>query len=244
LEQGDLMMAEEVYRVNLENIFEGPMDLLVHLIKKNELDIYDIPIALITEQYLQYLEWMKMMNIDFASEFILMASTLTQIKSRTLLPVHAGDEDEEDPRQEIARPLIEYLQMKSAAERLAERNLLGEDTFVRSQFRQDYLSFEEGEFIKIGLFELIDAFQKILAKIPDGDRLEFSADKISVKDRISQIVDILETKGSIAFDELFANSPDKSEIIVTLLAVLEMVKLALIRIVQHVQTGVIRLFYL
>jgi segregation and condensation protein A len=244
MEQGDLMMAEEVYRVNLENIFEGPMDLLVHLIKKNELDIYDIPIALITEQYLQYLEWMKMMNIDFASEFIVMASTLAQIKSRMLLPVHAGDEDEEDPRQEIARPLIEYLQMKSAAERLAERNLLGEDTFVRSQFRQDDLTLEEGEFIKIGLFELIDAFQKILAKIPGDDRLEFSADKISVKDRISQIVDILEAKGSIAFDELFTDIPDKSEIIVTLLAVLEMVKLALIRVAQHVQTGVIRLFYL
>ncbi|MGD8469721.1 MAG: segregation/condensation protein A, partial [Desulfobacterales bacterium] len=108
-------MQEEVYKVQLENIFEGPMDLLVHLIKKNELDIYDIPIALVTEQYLQYMEWMKAMNIDLAGDFIVLASTLTQIKSRMLLPA-SSDEEEDDPRQEIVRPLVEYLQMKSAAE--------------------------------------------------------------------------------------------------------------------------------
>ena len=105
------------------------MDLLVHLIKKNELDIYDIPIALVTEQYLLYIEWMQSMNIEFAAEFIVMASTLTQIKSRMLLPNHGIEEDEDDPRMEIARPLLEYLQMKSVAEQLVERNLLGENTF-------------------------------------------------------------------------------------------------------------------
>ena len=112
-------MQEKIYKVQLENIFEGPMDLLVHLIKKNELDIYDIPIAMVTEQYLQYLEWMKIMNIDFAGDFIVMASTLTQIKSRMLLPASADQEAEDDPRQEIIKPLIEYLQMKSAAEQLS-----------------------------------------------------------------------------------------------------------------------------
>ena len=237
-------MPETLYRVQLDEIFEGPMDLLVHLIRKNELDIYDIPIALITEQYLQYLEWMQAMNIDFAGDFLLMASTLTQLKSRMLLPVHDGDEDEEDLLQEITRPLVEYLQMKSAAEQLVERNLLGENTFVRNPDRGEFLIGSEDEFIKVGLFELIDAFQKILERIPDDHRVDMTADEISVKDKISQIIDILETKKSITFIELFTDSPNKNEIIVTFLAVLEMVKLTLIRIVQHVHTGVIRIFYL
>lgn len=237
-------MPETLYRVQLEDVFEGPMDLLVHLIRKNELDIYDIPIALITEQYLQYLEWMKAMNIDYAGDFLLMASTLTQLKSRMLLPVHDDEGEEDDVLQEITRPLVEYLQMKSAADQLIERNLLGERTFIRKPDRGEFLTGSEGEFIKVGLFELIDAFQKILEKIPDDHRVEMTADEISVKDKISQIIDILEAKQSITFSELFSDSPNKHEIIVTFLAVLEMVKLTLIRIAQHVQTGVIRIFYI
>ena len=237
-------MQEELYRVQLENIFEGPMDLLVHLIKKNELDIYDIPIAKVTEQYLQYLEWMKIMNIDYAGEFIVMASTLAHIKSRMLLPASEEEADEEDPRQELLKPLLEYLQMKSAAEQLAERHILGEKTFVRSLDQKEFLNIEQQPYIKVGLFELIDAFQKILEKIPGDQRIEFTADKISVKERINQINDILEARGSTTFIELFSENPDKSEVIVTFLAILEMVKLALIRIVQHTQTGVMRLFYL
>jgi len=237
-------MPEELYHVRLDEIFEGPMDLLVHLIRKNELDIYDIPIALITEQYLEYLEWMQAMNIDYAGDFLLMASTLTQLKSRMLLPVHEGEDDEEDLLQEITRPLVEYLQMKSVADQLVERNLLGEKTFIRTPDRGEFLNSSDDEFIKIGLFELIDAFQKILERIPDDHRVEMSADEISVKDKITQIVDILEDKNSITFIELFSDNPDRFEIIVTFLAILEMVKLTLIRIVQHVQTGVLRIFYL
>ncbi|MGD9058607.1 MAG: segregation/condensation protein A [Desulfobacterales bacterium] len=236
-------MQEEGYKVQLENIFEGPMDLLVHLIKKNELDIYDIPIAMVTEQYLQYLEWIKIMNIDFAGEFIVMASTLAQIKSRMLLPAAADEEEDDDPRQEIIKPLIEYLQMKSAAEQLSERHILGEATFVRSSDHREFLDEEDEPYIQVGLFELIDAFQKILEKIPDDVQLEFTPDKISVKERITQITDILEAKGSVTFDQLFSEQPDKAEVIVTFLAVLEMVKLTLIRIAQHAQTGVMRLFY-
>jgi segregation and condensation protein A len=235
-------MQEEVYKVQLEDIFEGPMDLLVHLIKKNELDIYDIPIALVTEQYLQYMEWMRAMNIDLAGDFIVLASTLTQIKSRMLLPA-SSEEEEDDPRQEIIKPLVEYLQMKSAAEQLSERHLLGEETFVRRTDRQEFIDGEEAAYIKVGLFELIDAFQTILAKIPDDLQMEFTPDKISVKEKITQITDILEAKGSVTFDQLFSERPDKNEVIVTFLAILEMVKLALIRIAQHAQTGVMRLFY-
>ncbi len=237
-------MQEERYSVKLEDIFEGPMDLLIHLIKKNEIDIYDIPIAEITRQYLQYLEWMESMNIDFAGEFIVMAATLTQIKSRMLLPTHGYEDEDDDPRAEITKPLLEYLQMKSAAEELSKRNLLGDTTFVRTSDVKEYTSETDDTFVKIGLFELIDAFQKILENLPGDHKIDFSTDRISVKDRITEIIDLLEAKESVVFNELFATDSSKSEVIVTFLAILEMVKLYLIRIVQHSQTGIIRLFYL
>ena len=236
--------SDQRYKVKLDNIFEGPMDLLIHLIKKNEMDIYDIPIAIITRQYIEYLEWMKMMNVDFAGDFLVMAATLTQIKSRMLLPVHEGEADEEDPRMEIAKPLQEYLEMKSVAEQLAERDLLGEKTFVRTYSKEAFEEYQEGdEIIQVGLFELIDAFQKILANIPEPHRIELNADAITVKERISEIVDILEKQASITFYELFSADAGKGEIIVTFLALLEMVKLGLVQIAQHVASGIIRIFY-
>jgi len=246
LEQSDFISNEsnEIYQVKLENIFEGPMDLLIHLIKKNEVDIYDIPIALITDQYLEYIEWMKSMNIDLAGDFIVMAATLTQIKSRMLLPISEGDEEEEDPRTEITKPLLEYMQIKSAAEDLAGRNLLGENIFVRNLPKEDYLLDSEDNIVAVGLFELIDAFQKILKNISIDERLNLIADTISVKDKISELADILEKQESITFGELFSVNADKSEVIVTFLAILEMVKLSLVRVVQNIQTGIIRLFYL
>ena len=237
-------MIEDTYQVRLTDVFEGPMDLLLHLIKKNEVNIYDIPIAAITEQYLAYLEWMKALNIDFAGEFIVMASTLTQVKSRMLLPTAAEiDGEEEDPRMEIVRPLTEYLQMKSAAEVLAQRTLLGEGTFARTSGEVRQLFAQDGELMQIGLFELIDAFQQILNKIDPQDRLDLTADRISVKDRIGELVDLFEQKDSVTFQELFTGDPSRTEVIVTFLAILEMVKLALVRLAQHSQTGVIRLFY-
>lgn len=238
-------MAEENYQVKVDEVFEGPMDLLVYLIKKNEVDIYDIPIALITDQYLEYLEFMKSLNIDLAGEFIYMAATLTHIKSRMLLPVHeTDDEDLVDPRMEITKPLLEYLQMKSAAEQLAARHLLGEDTFIRTTKKEEYMVNSDDEVIQVGLFELIDAFQKILQNISDDLTVDFTVDRISVKEKITEIVDVLELKGSITFGELFSEKYDKGDIVITFLALLEMVKLCLIRIVQHVQTGIIRLFYI
>ncbi|OGP62823.1 MAG: chromosome segregation protein ScpA [Deltaproteobacteria bacterium RBG_13_49_15] len=237
-------MSEEIYRVKIGGVFEGPMDLLVYLIKKNEVNVYDIPIALITDQYLEYLEMLKIMNIDLAGEFIVMAATLIHIKSKLLLPVHKEVEgDDLDPRLEITRPLVEYLRIKSAAESLISRNILGEDTFIRSPQKVDGLIDAQDELIQIGLFELIDAFQKILKHIALEQRVDLTADRISVKDRISEIVDILEERGSVAFDELFEKTVEKSDIIVTFLAILEMVRLAIIRIFQHVESGIIRLFY-
>lgn len=234
---------DDRYRVRLQDVFEGPMDLLVHLIKKAEVDIYDIPIARITSQYLEYLEWMKQMNIDFAGDFVLMASTLTHIKSRLLLPAQEGEEEEEDPRLEITRPLLEYLRIKSAAEQLAERNLLGEKTFTRKSDTGILQGAEEDPVIRIGLFELIDAFQRILDKATPGHRVDLTRDRVSVQDRIIQLTDILETQGCMTFDELFAGAPERADIIVTFLAILEMAKLGLVHIAQHVPTGIIRIFY-
>jgi segregation and condensation protein A len=236
-------MDESRYQVRLENVFEGPMDLLVHLIRKNEVDIYDIPIAAITAQFLEYLEWMQAMSIDVAGDFIVMAATLTHIKSRMLLPIHEGEEDGEDPRLEITRPLLEYLQMKAAAEELATRNLLGEYTFVRPSGRHSQELPPEEQVVQVGLFELIDAFKRILDNVSAEHRVELQADRISVKDRINQLVDLFEARGTLTFAELFDPQASRADVIVTFLAVLEMVKLHLLRISQHLDSGVIRLFY-
>ena len=235
--------ADDSYRVRLQNVFEGPMDLLIHLIKKAEVDIYDIPIAQITTQYLEYLEWMKQMNIDFAGDFVLMASTLTHIKSKMLLPVQLGEEEEEDPRLEITRPLLEYLRIKSAAEQLADRDLLGDKTFTRKPDAEVLESVKEDQVIRIGLFELIDAFQKILERVSPDHRVDMARDRVSVQERIAQLTDLLEQQESMTFDELFVESRERADIIVTFLAILEMAKLSLIRIAQHVPTGIIRIFY-
>ncbi len=235
-------MVEADYKVKLENVFEGPMDLLVHLIKKNEVDIYDIPVALITEQYLAHLEWMQLLNIDNVGDFLVMASTLAQIKSRMLLPSHGSEEEEEDPRMEIVRPLAEYLQIKSVAEELANRNMLGDKIFTRRTKSVDFLK-DDQDLIQVGLFELIDAFQRILQKVSKEHTVDLSADTISVKDRMNAIITVLEEKGSIAFLEMFPQVPRKKDIIVTFLALLELMKMNLVRVAQHTQSGTIRIFY-
>jgi segregation and condensation protein A len=235
-------MQADDYKVKLENVFEGPMDLLIHLIKKNEVDIYDIPVALITEQYLSYLEWMQLLNIDNVGDFLLMASTLAHIKSRMLLPNHGIEDEGEDPRLELVRPLAEYLRIRSAAEALASRNLLGETIFARRAKLKGLID-DDQELIQVGLFELIDAFQRMIQKVGKDHSVEVAADEISVKDRMNDILAVIEEKGSITFAELFAASAEKRYIIVTFLALLELMKLSLLRAVQSAQSGVIRLFY-
>ncbi len=234
----------EPYKVITE-IFEGPMDLLVYLIKKNEVSIYDIPIARITGQFLEYIEWMKMLNINLAGDFLYMASILTNIKSRTLLPSHTAEgEDEEDPRAEITKRLEEYMQIKSAAEDLGNRAILNEDTFIRTIDKKAFRQDADADMIEVGLFELIDAFQKVLDKLPASSKMILARDEISIKDKITEIVEKLEQKKSLTFSELLENVKQKSEVIAIFLALLEMVKLQLVAIRQHVESGVIRLFYL
>ncbi len=220
------------------------MDLLIHLIKKNEVDIYDIPVAFITDQYLEYLEWMQAMNLDLAGDFLLMASTLAHIKSRMLLPVHGEENDEEDPRMELTRPLVEYMKMKSVAEELAGRHILGEHIFTRKTGDPEFNSKSRETFVHIGLFELVEAFKRLLDNTSAAHRVDFTVDQISVKDRMAEIVEILEQRGSITFLELFFPDSDRSMIVITFLAMLEMVKSAIVRVVQNTQTGSIRLFYI
>jgi segregation and condensation protein A len=242
MDSADISPDGPDYKVILENVFEGPMDLLVHLIKKNEVDIYDIPVALVTEQYLAYLEWIQLLNIDNVGDFLLMAATLTQIKSRMLLPSHPGEEDEEDPRLEIVRPLAEYLQIKSAAEELANRNMLGDRIFTRRANAKEYLDGDQ-ELMPVGLFELIDAFQRILQKVSKEHTVDLAAERVSVKDRMNTIIEVLEEKGSISFLEMFPQEPQRMDLIVTFLALLELMKMNLVRVVQSTQSGTIRGFF-
>jgi len=237
---------QTMYRLHLGDVFDGPLDLLVHLVKKSEVDIYDIPIALITEQYLEYLGLMKALNIDVAGEFLVMAATLAHIKSRMLLPTDLEQEEEaEDPRLEIVRPLEEYLQLRYAAEDLTHRNQLDWDVFVRSTSNGSSESPDEesDDLVQVSLFELIDAFQKIVKRASPEHFLNITVDTISVKGRISEIADLLESRSSVTFEEIFEEQATKSHIIVTFLAILEMAKAQLIRIMQHVRSGIIRIFH-
>jgi len=234
-------MCSDIYKVQLENIFEGPMDLLVYLIRKNEVNIYDIPISLITDHYLDYIEWMKSMNVDIAGDFLVMAATLVQIKSRMLLPVH-DDSDEEDPRQEIARPLLEYLQMKSAALQLNDRELLGEQTFIRPPAETSDPGNLQDREIRVDLFDLIKAFQRIIDNLSPDLALDVVADKLSIKDRMTELIRLLKVRGSLTFQELVLSPAGKAEIIITFLAILEMVKRNVAGVVQHADTGDITLY--
>ena len=235
---------QATYRVDLGDLFEGPMDLLVHLVRKNEVDIYDIPVALIMDQYMEYIKLMNALNIDLAGEFLVMAATLAHIKSRMLLPVdQEQEEEEEDPRMEIVRPLEEYLQLQYAAEDLTDRNQLDWDVFIRCYGNGNERPDEEPDgLVQVSLFELIDAFQKIIKRVSPEHLFNITVDTISVKSRISEIADLLEGRGSVTFEDLFEKEVTKSQLIVTLLAILEMAKVQVIRIMQHVDSGIIRIF--
>lgn len=237
-------MPEKNYAIKLD-IFEGPMDLLVYLVRKHDMDITDIPISEITEQYLAYLDLMTMMNIDFAADFLYMAATLAHIKSRTLLPVHGDDEDEEDPRLEIARPLMEYLRLKEAAACLGERPFLGRDTFTSGYVPEGAdAKNDEDQDIEIGLFELVEAFRQVLDRQYKEHSVDFSSNKMTIKDRIIEIIAIFEKTPQVSFSTLLENHKEKSMVVLTFLAILEMAKINLIEIRQHIQSGTINLNYL
>jgi len=230
------------YTVRLE-MFEGPLDLLLHLIHKNELDITNIPIALITEQYLEYLKLMKVLNLDIAGEYLLMASTLLYIKSKMLLPTSSEEEEEEgeDPRAELIRRLLEYQRYKEAAAELEKRPLLERDVFVRSAPMEPEEP-EEEEKVEVSLFELVEAFGKILERAKAEDVHEVILDRLSVEEKIQEILFLLQReKRSMAFYLLFPEGASHRVLIVTFLAILEMVKMKLIRIFQSAPFETIRI---
>ena len=231
----------EMFRVTLPN-FEGPLDLLLHLIRKNELDIYDIPIAVITRQYLDYIKLLKDLNLEVAGDFLLMASTLLHIKSRMLLPQEEqeeGDAEEDDPRAELIRRLLEYQQYKEAGQVLGARALLGREVFIRACPDPALASVpaDDGP-LELGLFDLVDAFRGLLARIPVESFHDVApAETFSIADCINEILSLLQERDTLQFDELVRDELTRERVIVTFLALLELCKLKLIRIFQSEECG-------
>ena len=233
------------YSIKLD-IFEGPMDLLLYLIKKNEVDIYNIPIALVTEQYLDYLKMIKALNLDVAGEYLVMAATLIHIKSRLLLPApEEPEEEEEDPRAELVRQLIEHKKFKEIAGDLASRPLLERDVFVRSAVLPETAAKPdsgEEELIEASVFELIEAFHRIISRMDQKVLIEFDTEKLSLTDIINEIMDQLALKKNLTFDELLEGKRDRRRVIYSFLAILELVKMRMIKAYQTSIFGVIRIF--
>lgn len=224
--------------VQLE-IFEGPLDLLLHLIKKNEVSITDIPIATITEQFLATLELMQTLNLDMAGEFLVIAATLIHIKSRMLLPVTEGEVDDEeeegDPRDELVRRLLEYQRFKEAASELEQRDVLTRDVFVRAAAPSE--SPEPALFRELSVFELLTALRRVLDRLPKDEFHEVTLEKITVREKMTLLLDRLHAHGQVLFESLFSDARTRMEVVVTFLAMLELVKMRAIRILQESLQG-------
>jgi segregation and condensation protein A len=221
----------EGYTVKVD-IFEGPLDLLLHLIKQNQLDIYDIPIALVTEQYLEYIRIMKALDLTIAGEFLVMAATLMYIKSRMLLPVPVEDEEEEgeDPRAELVQRLVEYKRFKEAALHLSHQALLGRDVFIRTA---QEIETETGE-IEADLFHLIDALRELLKQQKIDDFHEVTLERISLREKIRELYERLQgVREAVPFSELFSPLSSRVELIITFLAVLELIRSGMVRAYQR-----------
>lgn len=225
---------EDIINIKIP-VFEGPFDLLLHLIRENKIDIYDIPISLITGRYLEYLEMMKELNLDIAGDFLVMAATLIQIKSRMLLPPdeEASLEEQEDPRRELVKRLLEYQRYKEAAFEFRLR----EDEWLKV-FRREPASEDDGELYlcDLSLFDLLDAFKKILAKAPP-DVISITKETLTVKDRMFTIMEIIEKQETVRFEDLFQTGITRIYIIITFVALLELVRLGLVRAYQERHFG-------
>jgi len=232
------------YPVRLQN-FEGPLDLLLHLIRKHEVDIYDIPIALITQQYLEYLDLMTEMDLDLAGEFLVMAATLIHIKSKTLLPRPdpKQDEPEEDPREALVRRLLEHQRFKAAAELLHEKEIQRSAQWARPDERVAELVGEAPEpELEVDLFSLMTAFRQVLERARKRPQVYLPAEQISIEDRIAQLESRLSEQEACGFEELFADVDSRAGMIVTFLALLEMIRLKRVRVFQQAQGGPIRVY--
>ncbi len=235
-----MQATEDDYKVRLE-IFEGPLDLLLYLIKKDEIDIYDVSIERITSQYLSYIETFKALNIELASEFIVMAANLMYLKSRTLLPQNVQppeeDAEEDDPRWDLIRQLIEYKKFKDVAQFLGTRDAEGAEFFASAPEVPD-LSAPVTALPQVGIFDLIRAFQKVLRKFEDVHTLrEIVDDRWTVSDKIDHLLNVIPVGGRVRFETLFSEATSRSEVIVTFLAMLELMKLNFLRVDQEKVLG-------
>ena len=231
------------YQIKLE-IFEGPMDLLLHLIKKHELNVYDIPIALITQQYLEYLDIMKSLDMEIAGEFLVMASTLTHIKSKMLLPPPENPEDEDDgidPRAELIRRLLEYKSFKEAASSLEDKEETWSRVYTRMGDTAPALPADDEPLLfDFHLFDLLSALKDVIARVPDT-KFEITTETVSITEKISQILSRLEVVDSILFSDLFEGSTSKMQVIGTFLALLELIKTRVVKAFQIEQFSAIRI---
>lgn len=224
-------------------VFEGPLDLLLHLIKQDKIDIYDIPISHITRQYLEYIEMMKELNLEIASEFLVMAATLIYIKSRMLLPPDETIETEaqEDPRAGLVQRLLEYQAIKEASASLKEREAIWTNILSKEPMKDEDLMAGEGTellLFDVNLFDLLGALQKIIKKAPT-EAITITKATLTVKDKIALILEKMETEHTMRFDALFEEDRTKVQIIVTFLALLELLRLKLMRAYQDKEFGVI-----
>lgn len=215
------------HKIKLE-VFEGPLDLLLYLIRKEELDICDIPVAKITEQYLEYLDVMQLLDLQVAGEFLVMASTLMHIKSKMLLPPDEQEEEfiEEDPRAELIRKLLEYKKFKEAAGCLEELELEQAKTFRRKVSLEEIdASIEDEPYFEASLFDLIDAFSKVLKTMPKDQFFEILREEFTVERKIHDLLHLLVARPVLHFSKLFEKARTKVEVIATFLAVLELIRL-------------------
>jgi segregation and condensation protein A len=235
-------MADSVNSYSIKvPIFEGPLDLLLHLIKQNKIDIYDIPIALITRQYLEYIEMMKELNLEIASEFIVMAATLIYIKSRMLLPPDETleSEEEEDPRAGLVQRLLEYQALKEASAEFRKREDVWTNAFSGPPVDVEDIPAEPNLYLfEVNLFDLMGALKKILTRAP-LEMMKITRETLTVKDRIALILDKIENEHTIRFDDLFAQDRKRIQIIVTFLALLELLRLGVVRAYQDMEFGTI-----
>jgi segregation and condensation protein A len=236
----------DAFAVRLDR-FEGPLDLLLHLIKKNELNIHDIPIALITQQYLDAIALMEELNLDLAGDYLVMAATLIHIKSKMLLPrpeTAAGVEgDEEDPRDALVRRLLEHQKFKAAAELLHEREQVRSAQWQRPDGRVPEMAGEGYEpELEVDLFSLLTAFQAVVERAKHRPKVLLPAEQISVEARIEQLLARLSETEACGFEDLFADAVGRGGLIVTFLALLEMIRLKLVRVFQSASFGPIRVY--
>ena len=228
-------VSANVYSVKLPT-FEGPLDLLLHLIEEHELNVMDIPIAFVAKKYVEYITLMEALNIDVASEYLVMAATLTHIKSKMLLPVVPTDQEDEaeaelDPRAELVRRLLEYQKYKHAAEQLSGNPVLGRDVFLRGVPAPNV----EGvaPLAGLSLFKLLDAFQGVLSRAKNVVDHQIDFERFSITDRINELSELLKTSGKVLFEQLFEGARGRADLIVTFLAILEMTRLRLTRVEQE-----------